>query len=956
MTESAKPQRHFLGWDRPVIEGAAAFLLRGWVAGGRGPSADLSGVLAVVPTRHAGRRLREALAQRLGEAGAAAVPPAVWTPEALAARGLDGRRIAGPAAALYAWARVLREADLKAFPYLFPRPPEEPAPNWALQLAADFQRLRADLGEAGIGMRGAMERLGPTHEEFKRWENLAELEQRYLKTLAFAGLEDAQAAKAASARSITPPDGVARAVVIAAPDFLGLAEIALGRLAAQIPVDVLVAAPDALADRFDEWGRPGPEWEIAPLEIPDAAGAIHLVNGPGDQAAAALRIARGHPFPAGALAVGACDPEVAAEIERAFGEAGIQTFNPEGKRGDSHPIYYILRTFADLARTGSFDAFADLLRCPGALKALAGESGARPADLLRGFDRLRAAHLPDTLADAAALLRAGKAEAEPQPALLAAAAAMQAHCEALGGDFGAAVARFLAFAHTGMEFQAEDERHAAFLAFARRLNEILDEMEQPPFGPEAGALDKLDILLRLAGETALYPERAPSHVDVLGWLELLWEDAPHLAVAGFNDGFAPASLRGDAFLPHALRERLGMKTNAQRLARDAFIAAYLIESRRRGGRADFILGRANALGDPLKPSRLLLMCPDRELPRRALDLFQPEPDAVPERPAPWTRAWRLRPPPPAEREPLDHLNVTAFGRYLRCPFRFYLSDILRMRAVDPLKQEMDAMEFGNLCHDAMRALARNDGLRASDDEKALREFLAAQVERLAEARFGKTLPVPVLIQVEGASTRLAAAAAVHAKAVREGWRIVRAEVAFDKLGAGLEAGGIPVRGTIDRLEEREVNGRREIRVLDYKTSDKPKDPGPAHFRPIRRDESDSDFPEWRIAPRAPAEWRASHALWQDLQLPLYAEAAARYAPGAKVVAGYFHLPQAASDTSITTWDDLDGDLLESARACAEGVAEAIKAGAFWPPDEADPRWDEFGALFHRGTAESVAWE
>jgi ATP-dependent helicase/nuclease subunit B len=39
-------------------------------------------------------------------------------------------------------------------------------------------------------------------------------------------------------------------------------------------------------------------------------------------------------------------------------------------------------------------------------------------------------------------------------------------------------------------------------------------------------------------------------------------------VAGLNDGLVPDAVVGDAFLPESLRERLGLKTNAARLARD----------------------------------------------------------------------------------------------------------------------------------------------------------------------------------------------------------------------------------------------------------------------------------------------------------------------------------------------------------------------------------------------------
>jgi hypothetical protein len=41
--------------------------------------------------------------------------------------------------------------------------------------------------------------------------------------------------------------------------------------------------------------------------------------------------------------------------------------------------------------------------------------------------------------------------------------------------------------------------------------------------------------------------------------------------------------------------------------------------------------------------------------------------------------------------------------------------------------------------------------------------------------------------------------------------------------------------------------------------------------------------------------------------------------------------------------------------CAEGVAGAIRAQRYWPPAE-QVEHDEFAALFHHGTADSVAQE
>ena len=75
---SAKIQRLFWGWDAPVLEKAVAFLCEGW---DQSRALDLSDTLILVPNGEAGRRLREALAQKTNQARTAAIVPNLWLPE-----------------------------------------------------------------------------------------------------------------------------------------------------------------------------------------------------------------------------------------------------------------------------------------------------------------------------------------------------------------------------------------------------------------------------------------------------------------------------------------------------------------------------------------------------------------------------------------------------------------------------------------------------------------------------------------------------------------------------------------------------------------------------------------------------------------------------------------------------------------------------------------------------------
>jgi ATP-dependent helicase/nuclease subunit B len=297
------------------------------------------------------------------------------------------------------------------------------------------------------------------------------------------------------------------------------------------------------------------------------------------------------------------------------------------------------------------------------------------------------------------------------------------------------------------------------------------------------------------------------------------------------------------------------------------------------------------------------------------------------------------------------LSVTAFREYLKCPFRFYLSRVLGMRTVDAEKTELDARDFGDLCHGALEAMGRELALRDCTEARTLREFLLTELDRIVRLRFGAQLSLPLIVQVESARQRLARAAEIQARERADGWVIERAEWRFPETPPRT-LGGLIVRGKIDRIDRHEGSGA--WRVLDYKTSDGATPPRDAHCRRARRNRSDDQVP-------AIARFAIDGVehVWIDLQLPLYLWALGQEnaigQPGAGATCGYFHLPKAVGETGVSVWNDYSGAWHDAALRCAEAVAEAIRAERFWPPAERVEH-DDFAALFHHGTAESVAPE
>ena len=921
-------RRHFLPWDKPLLPQVVEFLTHGWAGGG---PLDLSSFAIVLPTRQAGRRLREALAAHAAGRSQAVFPPRILTPEALVAP------VPGSASrleSLLAWARTLQAADFAACREVFPTDPPAHGLAWGLRVADQLLGVQATLAEAGLRMGGVVDRAGADLPEATRWRQLAALEEACDARLSASGLRDAQAAKIAGSRQPASVSSGERLILAGTPDPMPLALAALEARAAVQDVDVLILAPADLADAFDGWGRPvARAWQARVLDQPDFAAQVRLCADPSEQANAVAVLAETYGLPEGLLAIGVADREVAPALESALIRRGFKTFDPEGRPRRHDALHHLVAALADIARDPVFEAVETLGRCPAAIDFLSSRLGPSfsAGPWLEGLDELRARHLPADLAGA----REQAANLEGFPSLGPALAEIDAlRAGLMAADFtSAAIAPLQAiFASRRLEWaNPADARLAEGAeAWAKTVGQCAAAAaELPP-------PDLWELALRLFGEDRVAAEKPAGALELQGWLELLWEDAPHLAVAGMNDGSVPDAIAGDAFLPESLREKLGLKTNADRLARDAYLLQALASCRADAGRLDLLFGKASAAGDPLRPSRLLLRCPEAELPARVDALFRTLPPSG--APLVWTRAWRLK--PPAGTAPPTRVAVTALRDWLSCPFRFYLRHVLDLRPFDAAKSELDDLDFGTLCHAALEAMGRRPDLRECADAAVLRAFLSAELDLCIHARFGENLTVPLIVQREAARQRLGQAAAVQARECADGWRIIDVE-----RKVRLEIEGLRVSGKVDRIDRHLASGA--IRVLDYKTSDVARSPREVHLRAPRSDETP--------APDAMYTGEDAPRVWADLQLPFYRQGLAAEFPG-PIVCGYFNLPKAAGETRLALWEDDSAGLRESAARCAAAVCRSIRAGEFWPPrEEIRAEHDDFAAFFHHGAGASVAW-
>ena len=689
------------------------------------------------------------------------------------------------------------------------------------------------------------------------------------------------------------------------------------------------------------------KWAARHIDIPHFESRVHAVAGPFEQAECVAGLVREAIAGRHDVAIGVADaeliPHLQGELRR---HAGIEGYDPHGLPCTLHPLGELLRVLESILRTRSFDSVGRLLRLPTALWGFGGSPRA-----LEAADRLRADALPGDIESAIERLRF-RDRNPPQDWLLGTLESIQSSLATFdSAPFHEALPAFLAAVHARRKFDPRKPDDAALQDVAQLTSALAREMDVAceQFDLNAAPAEKLSLLIRLLESETFDTERREDSIDLNGWLELPWEPARRLIVAGFNEGCVPESICGDAFLPDGARRQLGLRDNECRLARDVFLFSALLACRQSGdGSVDVVLGRLAGDDEALRPSRLLFRCDDRELARRASSLFGVPSESRARHIPAWQRAWKLRLPPiPPHAKIFSRIPVTAFRDYLACPFRFYLGRVLEMEAVEAARDELDPRGFGTLVHRAWEAFASNEEMKRCADERELANFLERSLRAVAADSFGRRLSLPVRVQLESAVNRVRVAARVQADTAREGWIIEHVEW---PLGPDHRTpwslGGVPISGRVDRVE-RNIR-TSEWRVLDYKTASNAVIPEKAHRTGTNSSKKCEGKPAWMIH----SDHKGTLRRWTDLQLPLYVLALREKLGTPAITTGYFQLPKFAGDIRIETWTLRESEL-ESAARCAQAIHDAIAAHRFWPPAELKPSDpDPFEALFFGPIAEN----
>ncbi|WP_196799615.1 PD-(D/E)XK nuclease family protein [Verrucomicrobium sp. 3C] len=896
-SSAMRPERTFLGWNQPLPALAAEWLLDR--AGGCG-CLDLSRWLLIVPTRQSGRTLRGALCLRRPEGFLA---PRVVTPMELYGEGRSAAgKAAGPTARLWVWIQLLLSEEGGGENALFPREAFQPDFAWALRVAKSLCEAQDILSEGALSFARVREE--GSHPEPELWLRLARLEERYRAILADGGLLDWMETRLEILRVASWNFDVDRVALVGCPDPHPLAVRLLERILRDEVCSVLIQAPEEVADGFDGWGRPDPAfWRRREMPfLPNTR--IYAEEGALTSRAADL-VAANRSWDA--VTIGVCDSRLLPFLRLTLEERNISAFDPGGISASGSEWASLLADLRELLRQRNLASFRRLLCHPAAAGWLGLQQiGTERSFLLERLDRAASRTLAQDFQSAA----------RQEPGLEPFVERAQRFLSEAEAEPLAAIRRLLEESFDG-KGDAGSQR-----LLCEELELALEEMEalRSSAKRRLDAAEYLDLLIERICQQHLPEERPEEAVELRGWLELLWDDAPHLVLAGFQEGAVPEAIAHDFLLPSSFRERLGLRTNAQREARDAYLFEAIATQRSERGRIDVLAARFSREGEPLFPSRLLFRCPAAVLPERVRQVLDVR--NAPQRHQPASTDSFPLVIGPLRWEGEKRISVTALRDYLACPFFFFLRRARRWEEFERLPEELNAREFGLLLHDVLADFGRADEMRECNQSEAIEAFLRDALRRELQQRFPEGTPPAVALQSRAIQGRLAAFSRMQAKEVRQGWKTLLVEAPFE-----LRIGDWQLDGRIDRID-RDSEGR--IRLVDFKSSERALNPEAAHLVASGKGQGPA---------AALFLWKGREFRWRDLQLPLYAAAwRLREASCPELRVAYLVLPKEREKAGVVEWQSWTRELEREAESCAARILQAVEEGRFWPP-ERSAEWD-----------------
>ncbi len=918
----------FLPWNQLPLPSAAQWLAE---TRGRPGHLDMSDCVVVVPTARSQRRLLELLLEISEREEQIFVPPEITTLGTFPERLYHPQKpLASSLVQTIAWIDALHRTPaplLKNFARVVPD--QNDALGW-LMLAEIVSKWAMELAGVGLTFNDIL-KTGQKLENFrepKRWQTLVEVQHRYWDFLKEKNLWDRQNARLMAIKNEecqTDKDVFLVGTVDLNPTFRQM----IRQIAAQTTVLVFAESDDH--EKFDDFGcLQLSAWESMQVSFDDDQ--VVIGNQPIDQArwvADFLHDLNGE-YGIDQVAITAPDQDLVPLINRTLTTFDVKTHDVGGSSVSNSRVFVLLELLSDWIGDERFESFAAFVRHPDIYTWVTQRIG--NDHWLNELDEYQNNRLPFYISsDVSRVYFQGKdfrGRRKYANLDLAYHELYELIQPLLTNDpkpldhWGEPWRQILVAVYRDTQLDRNEPENRRTIRSCQKMVQALVELDDVgKLLPHAvSAVDALQIALRRCSDDFVADPAIPDAISVIGWLDTVWEDTPVTVITSFNEGYIPSSDASSLFLPNSIRSQLGLLDNRRRYARDVYALRLILASRQK---LRLIVGRRDAEGQPLLPSRLLMTGEPKQVAARALRLFKDGKD---------TRQWQLgaptqRPttqqftiPDPTIGQPtLESLRVTDFSQFLSCPYRFYLSRVLGLNKLNDRQNELDPAQFGSLIHDVVETFGKSD-TKDSKDVKQIDDFVQDCLNRFALSRYG-TRPVPTVnIQLAQARLRLRAFANWQVSHRNKGFEIFEVERPKTRHVFDLDGHPFEIRGQIDRID---INFQTKvIGLYDYKTGTK-----------------------------KPREAHLKYNEWINLQLPLYRHLLNQFDdlpldphdPETRVETGYILINQDTNSVGLYEAGWSQSELL-SADAKAFEIMRTVRRNDFWPPSPESSWWDDYGAI------------
>ena len=917
--------RHFLGWDTPALHSASRWIVQAHLT--ESNELDLSSVHLVVPGKRAARILLGILVDHCDEHQIVMIPPVILTPLEIpsvlfGAPGIHASRTTST----LAWIQALQACPESLIECLIPDPPAPDRWDQWIGIGAWIAKLASELCDAGYRMRDVSPERVPDLEEseYERWASLGRVQENYEQILVDLGVvDDRLVAMQNAIGTDSVPMANRHFIFIGMPQLGSIARKCIER--SQCKLDALIFAPDSHQEFFDEFGCVKTEsWAHSNIDIDESRVQFQHDQASMCEHALAELASRANPLDTSTCVIGLADESLLGPLTRIASrcgqpplpQGGIRIHSPSGEPASNTSPGQLLNRIRSHLQEQSFDTLSTLARHPNIEQAITSvwkdnpiddtdptEAPKRPqAWWIKSMDRIRQDHVQTGAVQIPSGVREDHSRDMQQvidcidkllKPLLAPPQPLNQWTDPIAETLD------LIYGSTELDPQSEHDQPVieGLSAIRSGLDEINEAHQLGQVMPRVQAQEALGVILDRLDQIRLPDPVNRDAIETLGWLELALDPSPICVVIGMSEASIPESITHSPILPGSLRNTLGMLTNEDRFARDAYLLTAINASRD----AIFCCPRMGDKNDPVAPSRLLLQTTGMTLAKRVQRFVTPSLDTTPNLKLHSSiqagSTDQFRPPLTIDQHyrPPDSMTVTEFDAYLRSPAAWYMERKLKLNELDLTARELSPLLLGNIVHAVLDGFGSDPSIRDLDDAEKIHEAFRALLDHHTSAQFGSHPPAAIQIQTKLLSHRLEWFARHQASRRRQGWHIAHTEWTPPPETCPalvVDDHPMPLKGKVDRID---INDDGRVEVLDYKTG--------------------------KIT--AAKSEHQSKDRWKKLQLPLYRHLVNPLFGDQPITLGYAAIPASENEPvwHLADWSD---DELDAADNAARDIVREIR--------------------------------